>query len=251
MHHGITLRFLEHCTIGLMNMIVKRRLIDTARYYDNEVGVGRGLKRAIDEGIVTREDVFVTSKIYGGDHKKATEIIDDALKDLNVDYIDLMLIHQPGADDEGVYKAMEEAVGDGRLHSIGISNYYTKEQVDEVLSFATITPAVIQNENHIYYQNKELRDYVKQYGIVIESWYPFGGRGHTSDSFENETIRKIADEHGVTAAQVIVRWHIQDGYITIPGSSNAEHIAENYDIFGFELSDVRVGLIQPHSVGLI
>ena len=172
---------------------VGMRLIDTARYYGNEVGVGRGLQKAIDEGIVTREDVFVTSKIYGGDYERAKGIIDDAIKDLNVDYIDLLLIHQPGADDEGVYKAMEEAVADGRLRSIGISNYYTKEQVDEVLSFANITPAVIQNENHIYYQNKDLQEYVKQYGIVIESWYPFGGRGHTAENFNNETITKIAD----------------------------------------------------------
>ena len=125
------------------------RLIDTARYYGNEVGVGRGLQKAIDEGIVTREDVFITSKIYGGNYERAGGIIDDALKDLNVDYIDLMLIHQPGYDDEGVYKAMEDAVRAGKLRSIGISNYYTKEQVDEVLSFATIVPAVIQNENHL------------------------------------------------------------------------------------------------------
>ena len=223
---------------------VGMRLIDTARYYGNEVGVGRGLQKAIDEGIVTREDVFITSKIYGGDHERAKGIIDDAIKDLNVDYIDLLLIHQPGADDEGVYKAMEEAVADGRIRSIGISNYYTKEQVDEVLSFANITPAVIQNENHIYYQNKELQKYVWQYGIVIESWYPFGGRGHTAENFNNETIVKIADEHDVTSAQVILRWHIQEGYIAIPGSSNPEHIAENYDIFDFELSEEEMREIE-------
>ena len=223
---------------------VGMRLIDTARYYGNEVGVGRGLQRAIDEGIVTREEVFITSKIYGGDYESAKGIINDALKDLDVDYIDLMLIHQPGADDEGVYKAMEDAVSDGRLHSIGISNYYTREQVDKVLSFANITPAVIQNENHIYYQNRELQDYVRKYGIVIESWYPFGGRGHTSESFDNETISGIAGDHNVTSAQVILRWQIQDGYIAIPGSSNAEHIAENYDIFGFELTDEEMQAIR-------
>ena len=119
------------------------RLIDTARYYQNESGVGKGLARAIDEGIVTREEVFITSKIFGGDHDRAAEVIDEAMSDLGVDYIDLMLIHQPGSDDAGVYKAMEEAVESGKLHSIGISNYYTKEQIDEVLSFAVITPAVI------------------------------------------------------------------------------------------------------------
>ena len=213
------------------------RLIDTARYYGNEVGVGRGLKRAIDEGIVTREEVFITSKIYGGDYERAGGIINDAISDLGVDYIDLLLIHQPGADDEGVYKAMEEAVKDGKLRSIGISNYYTKEAVDEVLSFATITPAVIQNENHIYYQNTELQEYVKQYGIVVESWYPFGGRGHTSENFNNEVIMDLAGKYDKSSAQIILRWQLQSGFIAIPGSSNQDHITENYDIFDFELTD--------------
>ena len=212
------------------------RLIDTARYYGNEVGVGRGLQKAINEGIVTREDVFITSKIYGGNYERAGGIIDDALKDLNVDYIDLMLIHQPGYDDEGVYKAMEDAVRAGKLRSIGISNYYTKEQVDEVLSFAKIVPAVIQNENHLYYQNTELQEYASQYGIVIESWYPFGGRGHTSEHFGNEVIKELAEKYGKSSAQIILRWQLQAGFIAIPGSSNPDHIAENYDIFDFELS---------------
>ena len=213
------------------------RLIDTARYYANEAAVGQGLRKAIDEGIVTREEVFITSKIYGGNYERAGGIIDDALKDLNVDYIDLMLIHQPGYDDEGVYKAMEEAVAAGKLRSIGISNYYTKEQVEEVLSFATIVPAVIQNENHLYYQNTELQEYVSQYGIIIESWYPFGGRGHTAKHFRNEVIQELADKYGKTSAQIILRWHLQAGFIAIPGSSNPDHIAENYDIFDFELSE--------------
>ena len=212
------------------------RLIDTARYYGNESGVGRGLRRAIDEGIVTREEVFITTKIYGGNYERAGGIINDALKDLDVEYIDLLLIHQPGADDEGVYRAMEDAVKDGRLRSIGISNYYTKEAVDEVLAFAEITPAVIQNENHLYYQNTDLQEYVSRYGIVIESWYPFGGRGHTADSFNNEVIMDLAEKYGKSSAQVILRWHLQAGDIAIPGSSNPDHIAENYDIFDFELT---------------
>ena len=220
------------------------RLIDTARYYGNEVGVGRGLQKAIDEGIVKREEVFITTKIYGGNYERAGGIINDALADLGVDYIDLLLIHQPGADDEGVYKAMEDAIRDGRLRSIGISNYYTPEAVDEVLSFAAILPAVIQNENHLYYQNTELQEYVKPYGIVIESWYPFGGRGHTGEHLGNETVVRIADRHNKTAAQVILRWQLQAGFIAIPGSSNPEHIAENYDIFDFELSDSEMEEIR-------
>ena len=213
------------------------RLIDTARYYGNEAAVGRGLQKAIDEGIVTREEVFITTKIYGGNYERAGGIIDDALKDLNLDYIDLLLIHQPGYDDEGVYKAMEEAAAAGKLRSIGISNYYTKEQVDEVLSFATIVPAVIQNENHLYYQNTELQEYVSQYGIVIESWYPFGGRDHTSEHFGNEVVKELAEKYGKSSAQIILRWQLQAGFIAIPGSSNPDHIAENYDIFDFELTE--------------
>ena len=220
------------------------RLIDTARYYQCEVGVGRGLQKAIDEGIVTREEVFITSKIYGGNYERAGGIIDDALADLNVDYIDLMLIHQPGADDEGVYRALEDAVNGGRLHSIGISNYYTKEAVDEVLSFATIMPAVLQNENHIYYQNTELQEYVRQYGIVMESWYPFGGRGHTSENFNNEVIKELAEKYDKSSAQIILRWQLQAGFIAIPGSSNPDHIAENFDVFYFQLTEQEMDEIR-------
>ena len=220
------------------------RLIDSARYYGNEAGVGRGIRRAMDDGIVTREEVFVTSKIMPGDYDRAARGIDDSLRDLGLDYVDLMLIHQPGWNDEAVYRAMEQAVRDGKVRSIGISNYYTPEAVDKILSFAEIMPAVIQNENHLYYQNKALQEYVQQYGIVVESWYPFGGRGHTQEHFTNETVVRIANAHGKTPAQIILRWQVQDGYITIPGSSNAAHITENNDIFDFALTDEEMAEIR-------
>ena len=213
------------------------RLIDTAQYYGNERGVGEGLKRAIDDGIVTREEVFITTKIMPSSYNNAYNSIDESLERLGVDYIDLLLIHQPGSNDEEVYKAMEQGVYDGKVKSIGISNYYTKEAIDEVLSYATIVPAVIQNENHIYYQNTDLKEYVSQYGIIIESWYPFGGRGHTSENFNNEVIRDIATKYNKTSAQIILRWQLQAGYIVIPGSSNPDHILENYSIFDFSLNE--------------
>ena len=213
------------------------RLIDTAQYYGNEEGVGEGLKRAIDNGVVTRDEVFITTKIMPSSYDNVYNSIDESLERLGVDYIDLLLIHQPGSNDEVVYKAMEQGVRDGKVKSIGISNYYTKEEVDEVLSYATITPAVIQNENHIYYQNTELQEYVSKYGIIMESWYPFGGRGHTSENFNNEVIKEIAEKYDKTSAQIILRWQLQAGYIVIPGSSNPDHILENYSIFNFELDE--------------
>ena len=211
------------------------RLIDTAQYYGDEIGVGKGVRKAIDEGIVKREDIFVTSKIYAStDHNKA---IEKSLNNLDLDYIDLLLIHQPGFDDKGLYQTMEKYYKEGKLKAIGISNYYTKEAIDEVLSYAEIVPAVIQNENHIYYQNNELQEYVKQYGIIIESWYPFGGRGHTSENFNNEVIKELAKKYNKTSAQIILRLQLQAGYIAIPGSRNPDHIKENISIFDFELSD--------------
>ena len=212
------------------------RLIDTAEYYGDEAGVGRGVKKAINEGIINREDVFITTKIMPGAYSNPDIAIEDSLKTLDIDYIDLMLIHQPGSNDEKVYKSMEKYYKNGKLKSIGISNYYTKNAVDKVLSYASITPAIIQNENHIYYQNNELQEYVRKYGIIIESWYPLGGRGHTSENFNNEIIKKLANKYKKSSAQIILRWHIQAGYITIPGSKNPEHIKENYNIFDFELT---------------
>ena len=220
------------------------RLIDTARYYRCETGVGKGVRKAIEEGIVTREEVFITSKIMPGDYDRAAQGINDSLRDLNVEYIDLMLIHQPGWNDEAVYRAMEDAVNAGKIRSIGISNYYTPEAVEEVLSYARIIPAVIQNENHLYYQNTELQAYVKPYGIVVESWYPFGGRGHTQEHFTDPVITAIAAAHGKTPAQIILRWQLQAGFAAIPGSSDPAHIAENFDIFDFELSDAEMEQIR-------
>ena len=225
------------------------RLIDTARYYQCEIGVGRGIQRAIAEGIATREEVFVTSKIMPSDYDRAAQGINDSLADLGLDYVDLMLIHQPGWNDAAVYKAMEDAVRDGKIRSIGISNYYTPEAVDEVLSYAEILPAVIQNENHIFYQNTELQEYVRQYGIVIESWYPFGGRGHTQENFNHPVITALSEKYRHSPAQIILRWQLQAGYIAIPGSSNPEHISENYDIFNFELTDEEMAQIAAINTG--
>ena len=225
------------------------RLIDTAQYYGNETGVGNGLKRAISEGVVKREDVFITTKVMPSNYERAYQSIDDSLKRLNVDYIDLMLIHQSGSKDTEVYKALCQGVRDGKLRSIGISNYYTPEEYERVTAGENIKPAVVQNENHPFYQNTEFKEYVSKYGTVVESWYPFGGRGHTQDLFENETIMEIAEAHGKTSAQIILRWHLQAGYITIPGSQNPDHILENISVFDFDLSDEEMHRMRTLHTG--
>ena len=211
------------------------RLIDTAQYYGNEVGVGNAVRKAINEGLIKREDIFITSKIYAStNHSKS---IDTTLENLNLEYVDLLLIHEPGFDDKGLYQTMEKYYEEGKIKALGISNYYTKESVEEVLSYAKVGPTIIQNENHIYYQNNELQEYVKKYGIVIESWYPFGGRGHTDENYNNEVIVKLSKKYNKTPAQIILRWHLQSGYIAIPGSKNPDHIKGNINIFDFELSE--------------
>ena len=126
------------------------RLIDTARYYGNEVGVGRGVRRASQDGIATREEIFITSKIMPSTYNSPDKAIEDSIKNLNVGYVDLMLIHQPGYNDEEVYKALERGVKAGKIRSIGISNYYTPSDFDRIKNIAEIIPAIIQNENHPY-----------------------------------------------------------------------------------------------------
>ena len=214
------------------------RLIDTAHIYGNEEGVGRGIKRAISEGLVTREEIFVTTKMWTADFDDGEGAIEESLRRLDLDYIDLMILHhsQP-RNDVTAYQAMEKAVEEGKLRSIGLSNYYTAEDFDRLINATTITPALLQNETHPYYQSKEMKAHLKQYGTVLESWFPLGGRGNTQTLFNDPVIAAIAAAHGKTPAQVILRWHLQAGNIAIPGSRNEAHIQENYENFDFSLSD--------------
>ena len=214
------------------------RLIDTARIYGNEPGVGRGIRRAINEGIVTREEVFVTTKMWTSDFGNGDAAIDASLDRLGLDYIDLMILHhsQP-SNDVQAYQAMERAVETGKLRSIGLSNYYTPADFDRLVNATTIKPALLQNETHPYHQSGEMKEHIAQYGTVLESWFPLGGRGNTQTLFNDETIRSIAEAHGVSSAQAIIRWHLQAGNICIPGSSNEQHIIEDYDVWDFELTE--------------
>ena len=213
------------------------RLIDTARIYGNEEAVGRGIQRAIDEGIVTRDEILVTTKMWTSDYDDGEAAVQASLDRLGLDYIDLMILHhsQP-ENDVQAYQAMEKAVSEGKLRSIGISNYYETEDFDRLVNATSIKPALLQNETHPYHQSKEMQSHIAQYGTVLESWFPLGGRGNTQTLFDDPTISAIAAAHGKTSAQIILRWHLQAGNIAIPGSSNPDHIQENCDIFDFELN---------------
>jgi diketogulonate reductase-like aldo/keto reductase len=159
-----------------------------------------------------------------------------ALQKLGIGYIDMMLLHHPGEGDVEAYKEMEAYVEKGLIHSIGLSNWYVEELID-FLPQVSITPALVQNEIHPYYQEKDVVPFIQEHGIVVQCWYPLGGRGYTAELLDNETITAIAVAHNVSSAQVILRWDLQRGIAVIPGSSNPEHIKENLDLFGFELTE--------------
>ena len=161
------------------------RLIDTARIYGDEAGVGRGIRRAIDEGFVTREEIFVTTKMWTSDYDNGDAAINASLERLGLDYVDLMILHhsQP-ENDVAAYKAMEQAVVDGRLKSIGLSNYYDPDDFDRVVNATTILPAVLQNETHPYHQSTDMKEHIAQYGTVLESWFPLGGTWQHADTVQ-------------------------------------------------------------------
>ena len=208
------------------------RLIDTAYMYHNEAAVGRAVR---DSG-VPREEVFVITKLYPTQFADADAAIDAALEKLDIGYIDLMLLHHPGAGDVEVYKAMERAVVAGKIRSIGLSNWYV-EELEAFLPQVDTVPALVQNEIHPYYQEQDVVPYIQSHGIVMQGWYPFGGRGHTAELLGDEVIVDIAEAHGVTAAQVILRWNLQRGVVVIPGSSDPDHIRENLEILDFSLTE--------------
>ena len=214
------------------------RLIDTARIYGNEEGVGRGIRRAIKDGICKREEIFVTTKMWTSDFSNGDAAVDASLKRLGLDYIDLMILHhsQP-RNDVDAYKAMERAVKAGKLHSIGLSNYYEPDDFDRLVKATSIKPALLQNETHPYHQSGKMKAHIAKYGTVMESWFPLGGRGYTQELFNDPTISAIAKAHGKSSAQIIIRWHLQVGNIAIPGSSNEKHIIEDASVWDFSLTD--------------
>ena len=226
----------DTCVNSVMALIANGgRLIDTAYMYGNEEAVGEGVRRAMAEYGVPREEIFVITKIYPNQFGNPEAAIDMALEKLNIGYIDMMLLHHPGSNDVRAYLAMEKYAAEGKIRSLGLSNWYIEELTD-FLPQVNIKPALVQNEIHPYYQEQAVVPFIQEKGIVVQCWYPLGGRGYTKELLTDETITAIASANGVSAAQVILRWDLQRGVVIIPGSSNPDHIRENLDLFGFELT---------------
>lgn len=214
------------------------RSIDTAQAYHNEEGVGS----AISKCGVPRDQLFITTKVWisNAGYEKAKASIDESLRKLQTDYIDLLLIHQPFNDYYGSYRAMEEAYRAGKLRAIGVSNFYPDRFVD-LAEFCEIKPAVNQMETHVFNQQVKLQEIMKQYGTRLMSWGPFaeGKNGF----FTNEILKAIGDKYNKSAAQVALRFLIQRGIIVIPKSTHKERMIENFDVFDFVLAEEDMSAI--------
>jgi diketogulonate reductase-like aldo/keto reductase len=216
------------------------RHIDTATLYMNEKPVGK----AIRESGILREDIFVTTKLWGTDilNNRIQMAFEGSLKNLGLDYIDLYLVHWPVKGMvSSAWKAMEDIYIDGKTRAIGVSNHLI-HHLEELLKDATVIPAVNQIELHPYLIQQEIIDYCKGKGIVSEAWSPLGSKKNSL--LQDETLVDIAGKHGKSPAQVVLRWNIQKGIVTIPKSSHEERLAENIDIFDFRLSDDEIKQID-------
>ncbi|MGN0384000.1 MAG: aldo/keto reductase [Eubacterium sp.] len=220
----------ERCVLDALK--AGYRAIDTAQSYFNEEEVGRALKKS---GI-PRKDLFITTKVwvehYGYDECKAS--VEESLKKLQTDYLDLCLLHQPFADYYGAWHALEDLYEEGKIRAIGISNFYPDRMVD-IASFARIRPMVNQVETHPLNQQILAKEYMDKYGVQIEAWAPFGeGRGGL---FENQVLIDIGNKYGKSTAQIMLRWNIQRGVVVIPKSTHYERMVENFDVFDFKLAE--------------
>lgn len=220
------------------------RHIDTAHAYQNERGVGRAVKNS---GI-DRDDIWITSKLWPSDYgeDKTPIAIDKMLDRLQTDHLDLLLLHQQFGDYIGAWKAMEKAVADGKVRSIGLSNF-DGERLDKILDAADIKPAVMQVELHPYYQQQELKKRMAQYGTKFESWYPLG---HGDKALIDEPVfTELAKKYNKSNVQIILRWHIQKGHIVFPKTTNPQHMKDNIDIFDFNLTDDEMAKIDALDKG--
>ena len=220
------------------------RSIDTAQAYYNEEGVGNALAKC---GI-QREEIFITTKVWisNAGYEKAKESIEESLRKLQTDYVDLLLIHQPFGDYYGTYRAMEEAYEEGKARALGVSNFYPDRYLD-LFHFAEIKPAVNQVETHVFQQQKTARKYMEKYGTQVMSWGPFAeGK---NDYFQNPVLKEIGDKHGKSVAQTALRFLIQNGVIVIPKSVHKSRMEENFNVFDFTLTEEEMKRIEALDTG--
>ena len=205
------------------------RLIDTANAYVNEKAVGRAMKKS---GL-PREEIFLETKLWPSFYEN-DDAVDKTLERLGTDTIDLLLIHQPAGNYVAGYRQMEKAYKEGKVKAIGLSNF-NQGQIEEILGLCQVKPAVLQTEVHPYFQEQELKKFLSKEGMVIQAWYPLG---HGDKALLEEPLfTELGKKYGKTNAQIILRWHIQDGNIVIPGSKNPAHIKDNFDLFDFSLTE--------------
>ncbi|MEV0389462.1 aldo/keto reductase [Nonomuraea sp. NPDC050643] len=220
------------------------RHVDTAAAYDNEEGVGR----AVRESGLPREKVFVTTKLWNGDHGRAEAAFDESLARLGLDYVDLYLMHWPVPKQDKyvqAWKAMEKIYRDGRAKAIGVSNF-TVETLTRLMNETDITPSINQIELHPYLQQREMRRFHEANGILTEAWSPLGqGKGLLDDP----ALKVLSDKHGKTPAQIVLRWQLQVGNVVIPKSVTPSRIAENIDVFGFILDTEDLAAIGAMNKG--
>lgn len=215
------------------------RLIDTAQSYDNEYEVGE----AVAQSGIARQELFLTTKIWiaNSGYERAKRSIDDSLRRLRTDYVDLMLIHQPFGDYYGTWRAMEEALRAGKLRAIGVSNFFADRLID-LCHNADIRPAVNEVETHVFHQQKELHRIMERYGIVHEAWAPFAEGRH--DLFTNPVLVRIGAAHGKTAAQAALRFLLQSDVVVIPKSVRRSRMEENLDVLDFTLSEEEMEALR-------
>ncbi len=232
----------ERCVLDAIS--VGYRSIDTAQAYGNEAAVGNAIRGC---GI-PREELFITTKVWisNGGYEKAKASLQESLRKLQTEYIDLILIHQPFNDYYGTYRAMEEAYKEGWIRAIGVSNFYPDRFID-FCRYVEVKPAINQVETHVFQQQKAAHEYMVKYGVQHESWGPFAeGR---KDFFNNPVLTGIGKKHGKTAAQAALRFLIQSGVVVIPKSTHKERMIQNIDVFDFVLDKADMAAIQALDEG--
>ncbi|MFJ7983442.1 aldo/keto reductase [Lysinibacillus xylanilyticus] len=225
------------------------RSIDTAQVYRNEESVGRGIRAAIDEGLVTREELFVTSKVWndGLSYEETLAAYDSSLEKLGLDYLDLYLVHWPGIDTNyiNVYKALEKIYQDGRVRSIGVSNFHV-HHLENLLKETSVVPVINQIEFHPHLTQEEVRAYCKEKGIQVEAWSPL----MNGSLLEESLIQQLASKYGKTPAQIVLRYDVQHGVVTIPKTMTPARMTENLTVFDFALTDEEMAQLDTLNDGL-